>query len=239
MNLNMAESSISMDQFINFKPGEDKMNRRRGSVKRIILIISVLLFFIWNPSYSQKPNRLIVIKAKNNVGAISIGGGASLRLGQQFILKRDGDSGAMEVGEVKVIAIRKNVAGIKLIENRKSVFIKKGDYFDVQDDYTQGKIDGENEGKKQKFSIGWYAAGCIGSGLGVLIAYAVEPSYPGADKLMGKSQNYVAGYNQGYKSTVRKGHVYTAASGCLSSAVIAIGVNALSGSLSQANQLNP
>ena len=72
----------------------------------------------------------------------------------------------------------------------------------TENEYFKGKIDGENAGKEAGASILWYFAGCFLTWIGVLMAYIIEPDVPAQD-LLGKSPEYVSGYNEGYKRTVR------------------------------------
>ena len=62
-------------------------------------------------------------------------------------------------------------------------------------DFLQGKMDGEYDAKA---SGAWFFAGfCLGL-IGVLIAYLVKPT-PSTASLVGKSQEYITGYVEGYK----------------------------------------
>ena len=60
---------------------------------------------------------------------------------------------------------------------------------------------------------GWYYMGfCLG-GIGVIAALAATPTVP-ADKLIGKSPEYVVYYSKAYKSEMRKQRTKNAAIGC-------------------------
>jgi len=66
-------------------------------------------------------------------------------------------------------------------------------------DCQQGKIDGKEDGKS-KASPAWFLAG-LGCGcIGVGGAYLIRPSLP-ADKIMGKSSEYIVCYEQEFKSS--------------------------------------
>jgi hypothetical protein len=83
-------------------------------------------------------------------------------------------------------------------------------------DYMQGKIDGERDGKAAGAGAGWFLLGCLG---GVMWAYILEPDVPPAAALVGKSSEYVMGYNEGYKKAVRNNRVKMAFYGCITSGV--------------------
>ena len=77
-------------------------------------------------------------------------------------------------------------------------------------DYLQGKQDGERDAQGNG---NWFFAGCLGL-VGVLIAYVVEPSVP-TEQLMGKSPEYVRGYEEGYKRKTKSKNATKAVYGCL------------------------
>lgn len=67
------------------------------------------------------------------------------------------------------------------------------------DDYAQGKIAGEADGKGNAL---WFIAG-LGCGiLGFGAALLITPEPP-TQALVGKSSNYVLGYNEGYKKKAK------------------------------------
>jgi hypothetical protein len=87
------------------------------------------------------------------------------------------------------------------------------------DDYLKGKTDGERDAKASAI---WFFAGfCFGL-LGVLVAFLVKPS-PSTGAMIGKSQIYINGYIDGYKSKSAKKQGSLAVSGCL----LAVAVNLL------------
>ena len=66
----------------------------------------------------------------------------------------------------------------------------------------------------------WLLGGCLGGVVGVIVAYAVEPSPP-ATRLLGKSPEYVASYTDAYQEKAKKDRVTGASVGC---ALNALGV---------------
>lgn len=76
--------------------------------------------------------------------------------------------------------------------------------------FYDGKMAGE---MLAKGSGGWFFSGfCLGA-VGILIPYIVEPNVPTAN-LMGKSIEYIQGYNEGYKKEAKSKNVKAAAWGC-------------------------
>ena len=72
---------------------------------------------------------------------------------------------------------------------------------DNADDFAEGMFDGRNDGRADA-SVLWLIAG-LGCGcIGVGAAYLITPSPP-ADKMIGKTTNYVIGYSEGYKKGIR------------------------------------
>lgn len=76
-------------------------------------------------------------------------------------------------------------------------------------DYLQGKEDGKRDGKG---SPGWLAAGLFCGIFGFIGALSSNPSPP-AEKLMGKSSEYILGYTEGYKSSAKTKNIYYACGG--------------------------
>ena len=85
-------------------------------------------------------------------------------------------------------------------------------------DYLQGKQDGERDAQGNG---NWFFAGCLGGLVGVLIAYVVEPSVP-TEQLMGKSIEYVRGYEEGYKNKTKSKNATKALNGCLTSGAVEV-----------------
>ena len=74
-----------------------------------------------------------------------------------------------------------------------------------QDDFTAGRIAGEQSARANTNGIMWMALGCTGP-VGLIIALVYESS-PSASQLLGKSPEYVAAYTDAYRETAK--HVQT------------------------------
>jgi hypothetical protein len=88
-------------------------------------------------------------------------------------------------------------------------------------DYFSGKIDGELAGRSSSVSAGWFFLGCCGGTLGVVIPYVLEPDVS-AEGILGKSNEYIVGFNDGYRSEVKKIRGKKALTGCIASGVAVI-----------------
>ena len=64
----------------------------------------------------------------------------------------------------------------------------------------------------------WFLGGCLGGVIGLVVAYAVEPSPP-ATRLLGKSPEYVAFYTDAYTETAKNRQVNSAVGGCVVNAI--------------------
>lgn len=60
----------------------------------------------------------------------------------------------------------------------------------------------------------WFVGGCLGGVLGVIVAYAVEPTPP-ATRLLGKSPEYVAFYTDAYTAKAKTLQANSALGGCI------------------------
>lgn len=89
----------------------------------------------------------------------------------------------------------------------------------MQDDFTAGRIDGEQAGKRNVNGVAWMAIGCLGGLLGVIVAYIYEPSPP-ASLLLGKSPEYVAAYTDAYKAAAKSAQAKNAWTGCIVSTLL-------------------
>jgi hypothetical protein len=101
-----------------------------------------------------------------------------------------------------------------------------------KDDYIQGKMDAEQDYRDQPV---WILAGLAGTGLclligcaGILVAFVAAPSPP-ADRLLGKSTNYILGYTEAYKHKGKRANAKWATIGCTLAAVINLIINIASG----------
>ena len=80
---------------------------------------------------------------------------------------------------------------------------------EVEQTYAQGKMDGERDAKGNFL---WFFAG-VGCGVfGAGIAYFAKSSPP-AQKLIGKTSDYVLGYTEGYQNKSRNKNVGFACGG--------------------------
>lgn len=89
----------------------------------------------------------------------------------------------------------------------------------MQDDFTAGRLAGEQAGKSNVNGVAWMAVGCLGGLLGVIVAYIYEPSPP-ASLLLGKSPEYVAAYTDAYKSAAKGAQAKNAWTGCIVSTLL-------------------
>lgn len=60
----------------------------------------------------------------------------------------------------------------------------------------------------------WFLGGCLGGVIGVIVAYAVEPTPP-ATRLLGKSPEYVAFYTDAYTEKAKTLQANSALGGCI------------------------
>jgi len=74
-------------------------------------------------------------------------------------------------------------------------------------------MDAERDAESDANKTIWFIAGCCGGIVGLIIAYAIEPSPP-AVKLLGKSPEYVATYTDCYKAKRKSIQTKTAMTGC-------------------------
>lgn len=81
----------------------------------------------------------------------------------------------------------------------------------TMNEYLQGKRDGERDAKGNAV---WFLSGCLLGGVGIIIAYVVEPSVP-TEHLVGKSPEYVRGYSEGYKKKAQHKNAMNAVYGCV------------------------
>jgi hypothetical protein len=201
---------------------------KRGRVLGIAGKISVFILILANISIvlGQSKNRLIVSVGKGKMGVINAGYNSGIASGQKYTLKRNTSSGIIEVGEVIIEKTLADKSGIRLIEERESNSINKGDFLIKDEDkgtFSQGKMDGERDGKAAGAGAGWYFIGCASP----MWAYVLEPDVPSAGALMGKSSEYIQGYNEGYKKKVRGERTKKAWYGCIAGGVIYCGIYAI------------
>ena len=92
----------------------------------------------------------------------------------------------------------------------------------AQEAATNAVIEAQRQAELDVNKTLWWAAGCFGGWVGVLVAYVVEPSPPVAT-LIGKPPEYVAIYTQEYTRHAKSLQTKYAFNGCL----VAAGVEAV------------
>ena len=83
---------------------------------------------------------------------------------------------------------------------------------------AEAMIAAERDAQNDTNSGLWFLAGCLGNVVGLIVAYAVEPSPP-AQRLLGKSPEYVAFYTDAYSQRAQKRQVNSALLGCVANTV--------------------
>lgn len=84
---------------------------------------------------------------------------------------------------------------------------------------TAGRIAGEQAARADVNGGLWFAVGCLGGLIGVIIAYAFELNPP-ATHLLGKSPEYVAAYTDAYRATAKSTQANRAVTGCVVGCVV-------------------
>jgi hypothetical protein len=87
-----------------------------------------------------------------------------------------------------------------------------------QSEMDQARLDAERDAAMNTNSALWFAAGCLGGILGLIVAYVYEPS-PQASRFIGKSPEYVAFYTDFYKAKAKSIQSSKALTGCVVSAI--------------------
>lgn len=80
----------------------------------------------------------------------------------------------------------------------------------------------------------WFLIGCVFPAAGVLSTYFIEPVVP-ADRLIGKSLEYVAHYTDTYRRGMKKRQSDTAIKGCLVGSAISGGLFVISTAIQTGN----
>jgi hypothetical protein len=88
-----------------------------------------------------------------------------------------------------------------------------------QGEIMAGRMAGEQSARANVNGNIWMLAGCVGSWLGVLLAYIYEPTPP-ATMLLGKSPEYVAAYTDAYRATAKSIQISKVWTGCIISGVL-------------------
>ena len=76
-------------------------------------------------------------------------------------------------------------------------------------DAARAVMEGTQDAQADENAAGWFIVGCLLGLIGVVIAYAVEPTPP-PSRLMGKSPEYLTIYMQTYRSEGRSAQVRSA-----------------------------
>ena len=83
-----------------------------------------------------------------------------------------------------------------------------------QSDAAQAIADAKRDGKNVNTSYIWFPAGCILGVVGILLAGIYTPTVP-AEKLLGKSPEYVAYYTSTYQKIARDDQLMESTLGCV------------------------
>ena len=87
------------------------------------------------------------------------------------------------------------------------------------DEFTAGRMAGEQAARAAVNGSMWLAIGCLGWLPGLVVAYVYQP-VPPATQLLGKSPEFVASYTDAYKATAKRTQVSKAWMGCIASTII-------------------
>ncbi|MDE0015376.1 MAG: conotoxin [Candidatus Poribacteria bacterium] len=83
-----------------------------------------------------------------------------------------------------------------------------------QSDAVQAIADAKRDGKNANTSYIWFPAGCVLGVVGIVLAGVYTPPVP-AEKLLGKSPEYVAYYTSTYQKVARDDQLMEATLGCV------------------------
>jgi len=96
------------------------------------------------------------------------------------------------------------------------------------DEFTAGRMAGEQAARSAVNGSLWLAIGCLGNALGLIVSYVYQPNLP-ATQLLGKSPEYVAAYTDAYKVSAKKSQVSKAWIGCIFSTIACAALSAVYG----------
>ena len=198
----------------------------------ILFIFGIILI---SPIALQSQTQIRVVATKGQkLGGIKAGTINGINKGNIYTLKRSTQTGIMTVGEVEIIKVTNRAAVIRLIKNSGSSYIRKGDFlgnlivqgeeefdwdqleFDehftppTSGTFAQGKMDGERDAKGNFL---WFLAGAGCGVFGVGYVYFMDEPKPASHMFMGKSQEYVLGYTEGYQNKSKKTNMQYACAG--------------------------
>lgn len=86
---------------------------------------------------------------------------------------------------------------------------------------AEARAAAEKDAKANVSTGAWFAAGCLGGWIGLVVSYVYKPSPPSA-KLLGKSSEYAAFYTDAYKDAAKKIQTKWAWTGCLVSTGVTV-----------------
>lgn len=87
-----------------------------------------------------------------------------------------------------------------------------------QADMAAARASAERDAQTDVNGTLWFLAGCLGTWVGLVIAYVYAPSLP-ASRLLGKSPEYVAYYTDFYRAKAKSIQTGQAWTGCIVTAI--------------------
>ncbi|MCX7820835.1 MAG: hypothetical protein N2258_04080 [Brevinematales bacterium] len=103
-----------------------------------------------------------------------------------------------------------------------SIFAAPVVAFSADDDFIKGKTAGEADGSKAGQSM-YFWLGCLLGAIGLIIPLVSDPAVP-SENLVGKSQSYIQGYTEGFKTKAKDANFKQAMNGCLVGTGISVGI---------------
>lgn len=88
----------------------------------------------------------------------------------------------------------------------------------LQSEMQEARAAAERDAQANTSGCLWFAAGCLGGVIGLIIAYVYTPSPP-ASKFIGKSPEYVAYYTDFYQSKAKSIQTKQTLTGCIVSGI--------------------
>jgi len=208
--------------------------------------ILFLFFILINASliFGQQTG-IKVMAANGKIAAINAGSNQGIIAGKKYVLKRDTIYGTIEVGVIRIVKVLPDKSGVRLIENRDSDYIERGDYLgnkiedsledlfgnvNEQDRYTDRGTSSDRKNYNKDSNKAIYDAEMAAEidanktmwfAMGCLlgpIGWLISEAgtpAPNASNLVGKSPEYVALYTDTYRSKVKKMRSGAAMNGCL------------------------
>ncbi|MFQ5636381.1 MAG: hypothetical protein ACE5IR_00115 [bacterium] len=116
-------------------------------MKKLILVLSFLLIFIFTLVYSTE--NATVIKVKGVYGIIDKGANQGVQQGQELFVKRVTSQGIVNIGKVRVIRTTANRAAVEQMTTKKRPFLQKGDRLSATNVINEAVIE-KAESKKER-----------------------------------------------------------------------------------------